>query len=980
MGRAVLVVAALAAVVLACWWLLRFPAPVPPPTTATPASGPARSPSTVSATPVPGPEEDPPAEASVSAPPVPVARGIALIGWVKDGGRFPVAGATVSLAGGAAESIARTGDDGAFRIAGVPRPPGAEGASVAVLARDAAGRAGVGQTWVTEESPAEVRIAPIDLEQALPLAVRVRHDGAGISGARVRLAWNFSGVLEALAGEDGVARFDAVPAGPWAVHARSEDFSLVGRADLLLGPDLAQPVEVAMEGARTVEVRAEERGAGRPVEGATFSIHLIRRSPGMITVVDPGPLPPVAPTDADGRTRIGGTRPDDELQIVQAMAPGFHRAGGRDSTRVRPGDREVVVQFAAAREIRFPVEEGEAPVPADGAVIALEKEAGFVTAPVGVEARMEGTTLVVTGAQAYYFMAQAVAPDGSRARLWADDKGTPPPPVRFRPPRTVEVVAKRADGTPVSGVVFAIRNQGNNPLAPPFRSGDDGVARATALLGEKAEVYLLGEGPGYEGPFGGRPVGTVDIGKSDARLEVVVPTLRAFRARVTLDGKPGLPARYSLLVNGTGVPDAEEDPAAGEIRGRAPVDPASPIFTATLNAAGWLPARAEVDPIPEGDPVECALALVPGGTLRVPVALPPDGACLLHLHVQDPTGMWTLYLAPDARMYGGLAPGPDGVLVLEGLAPGRYRVFESTVGVSTVTAEVRRGETASLPPLDLARFAWAAGRVVLPEGVAPTGVEVLVEGPGLERSPAAGSLDRRAARVGATGEFRVRIPGDRPVTVRPCHATLVPAAGGGTAEVTGSRDDLVLRLVEGRVARVRLSPVPPVSRGMPGQPGPRVLLFRGEPTGEPASEHSALRDGDGLAFGGWEPGTWTVWIDAGPGFAPAVVRGAVLGEEGADLGTVNIVEGSRVRLRVLVKEGQAVPRIALGATREEAPRYTRWTNTNGEAEGILAGLGPGRFRISARAVMGGPPGGKASLGEVHEVDGIHDLDLSLDLR
>ena len=87
-------------------------------------------------------------------------------------------------------------------------------------------------------------------------------------------------------------------------------------------------------------------------------------------------------------------------------------------------------------------------------------------------------------------------------------------------------------------------------------------------------------------------------------------------------------------------------------------------------------------------------------------------------------------------------------------------------------------------------------------------------------------------------------------------------------------------------------------------------------------------------------------------------------------------------MKVLVKDGQAIPRIGVFATREGLPSYTRYMNSSGEAEAVLSGLGPGRFRVNVSAIMaGGMPGsGKGALQETHEVDGATDLELTLDLR
>ena len=980
MGRVVLGLVVLAAIA-AAWWFLRpaaAPAPLPPAAPAAPAPPPAQA--IDEAAPAAPTADAAPDSAPAATPPAPPAvGGLAVVGRVVDTKRFPVASAVVTLPVPGAGALRATSDaEGRFRIEGVPRPGAAAAWAGAVLARAPDGRAGLGQVWFTSERADPLRVEPIVVDAVLPLSVRVVRDGAPVPGARVHLGGGVTWVLDAAAGPDGVARFDAAPKGAWHLLARAEDFSLAGRAECLLAPELAQPVEVAVKETGTVEVKAVVKGSADPVPGATFRVVVVQRSPGYIWSGDPGPMPPIAPTDAEGRTRVAGVLPDDSLVLENPRAPGFFPAGfQRSGTRVQPGQQEATIEMAGARELRFPVEDGEVPPPADGARIALEPVAGSGGAPPEGDAFMEGTTLVVPRATAHYFSAIAAAPDGARARLWADDKGTAPKPVQFRPARTVEVIAKRPDGSPAEGAIFQLRNQGNNPIGEPFRSGADGVARATGLSGELAEVCLQpGDAPSMR--FGGRPIGSVDLTKGDARIETVVPSARLFVLRVTVDGKPGLPGRFHAIVHGAMVQDLVEDPARGEVRGAVPVEAEVKTVQASLNAPPWLPAQATADAGDGTGPLHFDLALEAGGSLHVPVVLPADKRCRLNLQSNDPERGWTHAQVAGSFVMGSLAPGPDGILRVEPLKPGRYRLVETMTGVATEAAEVRTGEIATLPPFDLSKQRYARGKVIAPEGTTMRDVRILVEGAGVE-TPAIGPMDSQVPRAQADGTFMVRLPGDRPVTIRPSHPTLVPAAEGGTAEVVESRDDLVLRLEAGRTARVRFAVAPGPAGSFVA--GPRVLLFRGEPVGAPASVHAAILEGDTVLFGNYPPGKWTIWIDAGTTAPPTVVRDAELGESGAEIGPVASPEGSRVRVKILVKDGQAVPRIAVTAWREDEPRYTRWMNSNGEAEAVLGGLGAGRFRIQTMLnTGGGAPGGKGMLQETRELDGVNDIELTLDLR
>jgi hypothetical protein len=105
------------------------------------------------------------------------------------------------------------------------------------------------------------------------------------------------------------------------------------------------------------------------------------------------------------------------------------------------------------------------------------------------------------------------------------------------------------------------------------------------------------------------------------------------------------------------------------------------------------------------------------------------------------------------------------------------------------------------PPLflDLTRAGWAEGAFDYPESVALDGRQagVTVEGEGIDReglgrfgpSP---SVDPRART------FRVRVPGDRPVTLRPVDARCRPDATEGELTLTAPTSGLRLRMVEAR--------------------------------------------------------------------------------------------------------------------------------------------------------------------------------------
>ena len=125
-----------------------------------------------------------------------------------------------------------------------------------------------------------------------------------------------------------------------------------------------------------------------------------------------------------------------------------------------------------------------------------------------------------------------------------------------------------------------------------------------------------------------------------------------------------------------------------------------------------------------------------------------------------------------------------------------------------------------------------------------------------------------------------------------------------------------------------------------------VRLYRGEPAGEPAYQTAGLVEGDRLTFAGFEPGRYTVWIDANP-FAPTVVRGADLGAGETDLGQVAVNLGTTLVVKVPRKPGTSIPGLVVSAQPEgRPPPYMRFTQSFADVEPRLTGLGAGRFQVS----------------------------------
>ena len=108
-----------------------------------------------------------------------------------------------------------------------------------------------------------------------------------------------------------------------------------------------------------------------------------------------------------------------------------------------------------------------------------------------------------------------------------------------------------------------------------------------------------------------------------------------------------------------------------------------------------------------------------------------------------------------------------------------------------------------------------------------------------------------------------------------------------------------------------------------------------------------------------------------------MVPGVKVGTDDLDLGTVRLATGRSLRLHILVKDGEAPPSVSAFATRDGEPGYMRGTTSRGAANVVVPGLGAGKFSVYVHYAMGT---GRPLLREVVEVDGIRDVERTIDLR
>jgi hypothetical protein len=636
-----------------------------------------------------------------------------------------------------------------------------------------------------------------------------------------------------------------------------------------------------------------------------------------------------------------------------------------------PPQEDVKAEPPRGRTIVWPVKAGSAPVPADGTEVRLTVWTNSGVRNVPAVGRMEGGRLSVTGWGPGHAAAYAHAPDGSIARLQAQAGEDVGGETAFYAMRSIEVRVTLEGEGPAVGWAVTVHDQGGQAVLPAVRTDAAGGARITDLYGGPNSLVDV--------RANGFAVGSVDLMEQDGRLDVTIPRDREIVLAVRIDGTPGLPPPSTLIrIQNDFVREAGRDEAAAELRVRWRFPAGMTTAHVSLLAAGFASGSATLEWTPTGQPIRATVELQRAGTLLVRVDLPEDEHHHVHVQTFDeaqnawpeeprPNPLRTLDMGQPTKA------DADGILRLTGLRPGRYRAYDALSGIVSPEVRVAAGDAPAEVRLDLRTAGYVHGRVEIPLLQSFTGAEVELADE--LRTPA---NQRSAAGVATVrerdGTFSFRVPGNRDVRLRVTHPTLRADPRAGTAEVREPRAGVVLKLVHGPTAMVRFDREV-IGPNYRRQKGPlAVRLYDGEAVGEPRARLTAMLDADGMSasFGGFEPGTWTVWVDTPP-YVPAVLRGVSLADGPNDLGTASLSEGSSFVLEVKVKEGQSPPRYSLQLCSEESVPYVR--NALPHARRVT-GLARGRYRL----VVHSSGGARTLPSEIIEFDGASEVRRTLDLR
>lgn len=893
----------------------------------------------------------------------------------------PAPGAAIELLrGDAHQATGRADAEGRFALR-VPRPAHVVAGNATITARDGEGRVGRSRAWISPLAGIAVEPVALVLKEGHDLAVHVAGpDGAGCIASVFVLGGDrqAQGVLAAIGttNERGDARIEGLDTGNVRVVAVAEG---TGRgqalAQIVAGQQSSVRIELPVERAVDVTVVAAEGGA--PVPGAELAPIEHLQGEGWVSYCAYLPPMAVAHTDDAGLTTIRGLGPEDAL-IVFVRATGFQPVGWGESffdlatPRVTPETTTLRIELKPPRRIRWPLTDAEGPVPPDGTIVRIEQASGAVETSMPETGVVEGGELVGEGFGAGHVHALAHGPDATVAALFCRGDSTEGNPTSFRPARRVTVRCTHPDGSPATGLWVVLRNQGNNPLRPAMEVDAQGVAMLEGLYGRLADVFVAESATRH----GGQRIGGVNLAEQDGEFDVVVPYERRALLKLTLDGEPGVPADLVLHTAGASplaraqgsLTDVDEVAGTVSIPWRPPIGGTQLRYN--VSARGYIATHVLLESQGNEGPDVFDVPLVRGGTLELALDLPADGAVqpFLQRYREQHDDWGTVF----GKSWDDAAPGSPTLRRIEALEPGRYRAADGATCVASDAVDLRSGQTARLH-LRLGSAGIARGRVLGPDGQPRAHVAVEVRGVDLRQGgPGVRPLVGNAKD---DGSFEVRVPGDRDVTLVPVHDTLRPAAEQGTAVVRHPRDDIVLRVAESGTFHASFGRDITDTRSRGGSATVRVLLFQGE-AADPVRETSVSVVDKGITVGGYAPGTYDIWLDV-PDAVPVLLTGVKLTDGHVDLGTIETRTGATVRVSILMKEGDAAPRIGLSAWYLGPRVYSRWTSSRGESVVTVGGLGPGSFRVMANGQsVGSLPG----LDKTVESDGEGVIELTLDLR
>jgi hypothetical protein len=449
---------------------------------------------------------------------------------------------------------------------------------------------------------------------------------------------------------------------------------------------------------------------------------------------------------------------------------------------------------------------GDGSLPAEGEVVDIRSH-DRVTGGGGVVegmGRIDGGRLRVEVRYPTHLRATATLADGRMAYIalaLAGGEWSPRGPAVFRAQRRLAVRVLEERGGPAQGAGVVVFDTDGRSLAGPVLSDAEGYAGFAALPPTAVSVRVVGE-PGMIagarlGVLSGEAGALVDLESGDGAAELTVRARDV--ATVLVHDERGDPFLDTYTLEVLLWPEALHwrsptnvvfEPAAGTARFTMRPPANGHKIWVRAAAPGRATVTAEIPLSAEGVLDHVVLRLEPGASLTVRMVPPRDGVCSVRLERRSQNARWSAaHLIPLRGFDDGYSH------TFEGLVPGVYRLHDAYTGAISDPAEVGPGSAGVALHLDLSAAGWVEGALELPDGVAPDEVVLLRAGGGLAFDDVVYADGDRIPRAVRAASFRLRVPGDRDVTISATHPRCVPDPRDGAIRVVTPGSGHRLRLL-----------------------------------------------------------------------------------------------------------------------------------------------------------------------------------------
>ncbi len=751
-------------------------------------------------------------------------------------------------------------------------------------------------------------------------------------------------------------------------------------ASTVIEDDEHRQMDLNIPVARTVVVRVVETGTDTPVTDARIAVNECTGQEVASGTARILPLSPSVYADEHGVAQIEGLGPNDCLWLRASSESS--RVTAEEWTKVDAHATDVTLELPPKRTITWALIDGGHGMPPDGSNVSLLKNDLSPKPTYPDSGLVEGNTITVTGWPPGAIEAQAYVRGFGAALLRADDGKDRGHNAAFYPLRTIQLLAKEADGSPAKGATFFVRSMGLAGGTSQSQTDDQGRAKVEGLFGGPGAIAYWNVSRSSLRRSPQAPVRDhVSMERGDASVTYTFPAKRRVVVTLRVDGKAppsdivGTVNVSALYAPGSGSSSSVTQPIEGSsaVDVAFAVDEGATAFVVSVRAPGYQQAEACVVPVTPDLVTYAVVDLEPRFEAVVHVETPEDFMFRIQ-SMPYPKGKSTPPVIPQPTFWSNRTrrtsprAGTKHVMRLEGLVPGRHIAYDALSGKISEPFVVGGGGKPPEVSLDLSRAGWIMGRVIPPPGeklghtsVAVIERQVLGAIPGL-RQPQPGAFVNPQ-----TGEFRVRSDGERPITLTAQSSKYRPHSTHGRVTVRGPRTGVELRLAKGSRATIRFDRV---LRTVPFySSNPRGIVFAGDnhrdAAGQTIATHVSVvltfstgetrqiradvsKDGRSISFGGYAPGRYSLWIDAAP-FKPLALSRIELTTSDQDLGTHSLSEGANVAIDIPSDEFDKYKPFIARAISTTAPYYMRNVSVSDVPRISLAGLGPGTFRLSVHS-------------------------------